>query len=370
MNQREVFKKQVQDDLSLLNDMMSDLSKADNLYKPTNYWQAYERFFLPELKEKGLYNFRRRKNIILNSFGASDLLLRGRIEPRLKFKGSLKIAHFLEKIFTENPFFPLDKFNIIVPENLTPYFYSLVKKKFQLAKLDLGKCPTSFFGNPEDVAEIDSGLWSLTHLNYCSMVADAAAFIEFHDDMCVCELGSGMGRNIEVLAGLYPHATLLLFDIPPQLYVANQYLSAVFGERVIPYQQAVSLKPNNSGTFKDFVRGKIIILPSWAMPAWSNFEIDLFWNCASFQEMEPYVVRNYLGIVKVMSPLYIYISALPKGNYWGTWKPGQGGTKEPVLAEYYFESLKDSYMLKMEYVTDIFLTAAENTSYIFRKLDR
>lgn len=356
---------QVQDDLRLLNDMMIDLNRADDLYKPTNYWQVYEKLFLPELKKYGLHNFRRRGQSILLSFSGVDLLLRGRIEPRLKFKGSAKIAQLLEKVFIENPFYPINKFNLIIPECLTPYFYSYVEKKFQLAGLDLNRCPTSLFGNPEDIAEINGNFWSLTHLNYCSIVADASLTIKFQDEMFICELGGGMGRNIEILAALYPKATFILFDIPPQLYVANQYLSAVFGERVISYRKALSLKPENSDTFRKSIKGKIVILPALIMPEWSFIKIDLFWNCASFQEMEPDVVSNYLSIVKKMSPQYIYISALPKGNYWGKWKPGQGGTREPVLSKYYFDFLKDNYALKIEYKTDTFLTINDNTSYIF-----
>jgi hypothetical protein len=159
-----------------------------------------------------------------------------------------------------------------------------------------------------------------------------------------------------------------MFDIPPQLYVSNQYLSAVFKKRVLSYREALALKPSGEEAFLRQVKGKIVILPTWKMPQWRNFKIDLFWNSASFQEMEPKVVENYLGLVKTMSPESVYIHALPGGNYWGKRKPGEGGTLDPVLSQYYGESLSPEYKLSLEYVTDNLLREKDYRSYIFSKV--
>lgn len=368
VNAKVQLARQVDDDPLLLDKMMRDLDMADDIYKPTNYWKYYEKAFMPELKKRGLFDYRRRKFSILASFGAVDLLLSVKVASRIKYKGCNRLANLVEQLLLSNPFFNINKFNLCSRESLTPYFYWYVKNKFDLANLNIGKCPTSSFGNPEDLVEIDNGLWSLAHLNYCSMVADASSYINFHDDMTVCELGAGMGRNIEILAHLFDRATFLLFDIPPQLYVSNQYLSAVFKERVISYRDAVTLKPVNTADFRSLISGRIIMLPSWKMPEWRNVMIDIFWNCASFQEMEPDVVVNYLDIVKSMSPRYVYINAIPQGNYWGKWKLGRGGTKEPVLCHYYQDSLKEKYEPITKYHTDYFLQKPEYVSYLFKAL--
>ena len=355
---------QVNDDRALLDQMMADLERADELYRPTNYWKTYEDVFLPELKKYGLHDFRRRKFSILESFGASDLSIKGKVVPRIRFKGAEKISRMLNRFLWGNFLFPMSGLVCTSPEWITGYFYKHVLKKFQSAGMELNKCSASLFGNPEDIIEVNGLYWSLAHLNYCSMMVDTARYINFGENMVVCELGSGMGRNIEILAKLYPEATLIMFDISPQLYVANQYLVSVFGNRVIPYRDAVKLDK----TSLDQIKGRIVILPTWAMPKWSALKVDIFWNSASFQEMEPNVVKNYLGIVKKMSPGYIYIDAMPKGNYWGEWKPGKGGTKEPVLSSYYTDSLKDSYLLKVFYETDYFLFTESYQSFIFEKI--
>jgi hypothetical protein len=171
-----------------------------------------------------------------------------------------------------------------------------------------------------------------------------------------------------VLARLYDRATILLFDIPPQLYVANQYLAHVFGDRVVPYRQAVALDIVPAAGVPSEVRGKIVIPTAWRLPSWADVKIDVFWNIASFQEMEPDVVSNYLALIRRMNPEWIYINAKPQGALWGEWRPGRGGTKEPVLADTYFEAIGTQYALEREYFTEYFLRDREYKSYVFARV--
>jgi len=356
---------QVPDDQTLLHRMMSDLSRSDELYRPTNYWAYYERFFLPELTRKGLRDFRRRHRSVLTSFGGTDLHPRGVIELSAVWPGSERLASALNRVIDLLPGVSLGVWGSD-PDSQTKYFYRHVKRKFDALNLSLTRCGTSTYGSPEDLVEIEGSLWSLKHLQYCSIFADVACHTPLPPDVVLVELGAGLGRNIEVLAHLFPRATLLLFDIPPQLYVAHQYLTTVFADRVIGYDAAVTLTPD--GSIPDNVRGKIVILPTFRFPDWAGVNIDVFWNSASFQEMEPDVVTNYLRLVVEMSPRWVYINALPGGNYLGDWKPGRGGTRMPVLERYYTEGLKGRYELRHQYPTDYFLRDADYMSYIFERI--
>jgi len=359
---------QVPDDPALLDEMMSGLRQCDAMYRPTNYWSYYDNHLLPELKTMGLKDFRRRMGSVLTSFGATDYTT----DPIFKFvplklpfpfPGVGRINRLFDGIFRKKleitSFYPADE--------VTQYLYWVVKKKLEGIGADIRKCPTSPWGNPVDLVEIDGALWSTLHLNYCTMWADASQHIEFKPDMIYCELGTGMGRQVEVLAQLYRDATFLMFDIPPQLYVAHQYLRQVFGPRVINYRDAVKLEPGADGNIPAAAKGKILLMPSWRLPAWAHAKADIFWNSASFQEMEPDVVENYLGLATRMRPRWIYITALPEGNWWGGWKPGKGGTKEQVKDDCYFRSLSGNYDLHCRYFTDHILRKPQYVSYIFRK---
>jgi len=363
---RETNDIQVPDDPILLERMMEDLKHCDDLYKPTNYWSYYEKLIMPELKHQGLEDFRRRCDSMLEPFCGIDLLLKGRIRVKGTFRGVHRINTLLNRLVNGLPFLVME-LSGGVPLWITPYFYWHVKEKFDKIGLALSQCPASRFGNPEDLQEIDGGLWSTMHLQYCALFADAARYIGFKPDSVVCELGAGMGRNIEVMAHLFKEATFLIFDIPPQLYVSNQYLQKVFGSRVLPYSEAISLTPDKEGKIAGSIRGRIIILPSWRMPDWSGTKVDIFWNSASFQEMEPDVVSNYLRLVCNMKPEWIYINARPKGCSWGEWKPGKGGTKTPVLEEHYIQALRDRYSLQTAYPSDFFMRTKDYESYVFRR---
>ena len=356
---------QVIDDLELLSIMMEDMNVADELYKPTNYWSFYEKHFLPELESIGLHNFRKRDDSVLSTFAATDLLPKTsfRYKGNLRIRGINRVLKYLSK--------NLDRFNIQIKNNyfkesITPYFYNYVSKKFIEKSFNLLECPTSNIGNPEDKYIVEGTLWTFKHLQYCSMFIDTVNYIKYSEKMVFCELGPGLGRNIEILAQLYPSWTFIIFDIPPQLYISNQYLSSVFGDRVINYSDSKNI---NSDLFNDLQKdyiGKIIILPTWEMPHWSNTKIDIFWNSASFQEMEPDVVANYINHVRDMQPEYIYINAMPEGNYHGDWRLGRGGTKKPVLSKYFKEPLSYNYKLIKEYYTEYFLREDRYKSYIYQ----
>ncbi len=358
---------QVNDNFPLLEKMMIDLKNADNFYQPTNYWAVYEKIFLPELKKKGLKDFRRRRRSVLGSFGATDIDLHAVVDISTPFSRINRIAGqmlngYIErsKIISVNPFG-------INPGFVTSYFHEYVRQKMERINLSINNCPTSLYGNPEDIVNINGNYWSLMHLQYCVILADFLTFSPINDGDVVLELGTGMGRNVEVMAHLFPKSTFFVVDIPPQLYVANQYLQSVFGSRVVTYQDAVELFPDDNNSLPEGLRGKIIILPTWRMPAWSKLKLDLFWNSASFQEMEPDVVKNYLQLACSMSPGWIYINALPHGNYWREWKPGVGGTKLPVKDDIYFDTLKEFYTLHQLYNTDYFLRTKDYKSYIFKR---
>lgn len=355
---------QVSDNPSLLKKMMDDMEQADELYKATKYWIYGEKRFLPELYSHGLHDFRRRKKSVLTYFWATDLKIKPEIGHRFAKKPFVVFAEALNFIFTRSNLITpgLSQIN---PEAITPYFYNHVKKKFTSVGWDIRKCPTSKVGNPEDLVETDGSFWTMSHLQHCSMIADAARFISFSQKMIYLGLGEGLGRTAEILGQLYKGATFILIDIPPQLYVCNQYLKKIYPSRVIDYSNSIKLDPKKTNILSK-IRGKIVILPTWKLPEWQQLKISIFWNSASFQEMEPDVAINYLNLVKKMKPDRIYINAMPKGNTSNT-KEGSRATRRPVKESYYIETLKDKYILSQKYETDYFLWNQPYFSYIFEK---
>ncbi len=357
---------QVADDPALLERMLSDMRQSPAWFQPTHFWHFYEQRFLPELRAQGLTDFRRRHDSVLASFGGTDPYIQPFSPSTRDLLRKWPWVYGLANRLRPATPMPHPRFKNIVAE----HHYWRVKDKFRQLGMDLGNCPTSYVGNPEGVVEIEGKPWTATHLEYCSLVADAARYVPFQPDGVFCELGAGMGRNVEILASLCAEATILLFDIPPQLYVANQYLQKVFEVRVVPYREANALDPmTDLGTAR--IRGKIILQPTWRIPDWmASLKLDVFWNSASFQEMAPDVVVNYLTLVKRLRPEFVYINAMPEGNHHpGAASKGGLGTRAPVLESCYTETLSDSYQLAMTYDTDHLDGGAYgyHRSYVFKR---
>jgi len=344
---------QVKDNLELLNQMMFDLKQADTLYQPTNYWAKYESKMLSELLNFGLKDFRRKPpSSIFSSFGAIDTSL----SPIMRIDEEGKTSKEEKKAFIDfvSKYVQVDLFYTSV-NDATKYFYEYVKEKFEKQNLDLDLCPTSSYGNPERGLIINDSLWTMDHLQNCLLFLDSLKYIEIGEGIFF-DLGSGLGRIPEIVGKLYPDKTIIVCDIPPQLYVANQYLKSVFGNRVVEYQENI-----------EWIEGKIIILPTWLMPKWlEDIEIEVFWNSASFCEMEPNIVGNYLELAKEGKTKYVCINALPNGAYLKK-EQIDSGVIFPVTEDYYKYFMEEDYQLKAEYKSDYFLKNTDYKSYIFER---
>jgi len=306
---------QVKDDPTLLDQMMNDVLHVSELYRPTNYWSFYEKKLLPELKSLGLRNFRRRKNSSLSSFGATDLLPDSQFQ-RNSSKGKLRILNFLIKLAlkdenTRKILFKISKaaLGVNYPDiNHLCYEFAKYYGKNTTAK-PLDSFEASLVGNPEDAFQVNGKLYTTSLLYYYIMYAYCSNFVNFDSINTLMEIGSGSGKQIEVIKKLHPQINFFVFDIPPQLYVCERYLSTLFPDSVVSYKETRKMKkiPTENN-------GKIFIFGNWKIEEIENFNYDLFWNSASFQEMEPNIVLNYLNFVNRQTKKYAFLLELMKGK--------------------------------------------------------
>jgi putative sugar O-methyltransferase len=364
---------QVPDDRELFERLLMLEQQACDLYRPTNYWSSYASAFVPELRRLGLHDFRRRHGSVLGSFAASDLEFSSAVDwslPVLRWLGAAvqtrkvwRVARPVQRA--------LDSFAARVAkpaysfEWVMIYFHALVARKFDRLGINVQVLATDRIGNPAGTVEIDGACWTWPQLNCASLLGDVLSRIDVGAVDTIVELGGGLGRNIQMLARIRPQATILSFDVMPQAYVANQYLKTAMPDRVVPIERSIELDLA-SGEISA-VKGKIVIMPAWKMPECCKVRADLFCNSASFQEMEPAVVRNYLALVKEMQPRWISIDALPGGNYWGEWAPGKGGTKQPVVSSIYSEALAPDYQCIVEAPADYLLRPLDYHAWIFAR---
>jgi putative sugar O-methyltransferase len=192
----------------------------------------------------------------------------------------------------------------------------------------------SRIGGPQDIWERDGHLYTSSLLYYYMRYAYVCRFFDFESGATIVELGSGSGKQAEVLAKLHPGLALYLFDIPPQLYVAHQYLSALFPDRLVDYRSTRGLE-----NVTELAPGAICVLGNWQFALLRTIRPDLFWSAASLAEMEPHVVAGYLGTVNASSE-----NAYLMQNMAGSKKArrvGQPGVLEPTVFSHYQSGLPD-----------------------------
>jgi len=148
------------------------------------------------------------------------------------------------------------------------------------------------FGNPADLVTVNGKSYSINFLMYYVRYCFAHQHINFKGDEVIVELGSGSGRQVELLKKLYPGMTVLCFDLPAQMYLGQRYLEEALGkDQVVGTATTLGWKD-----LSKIEKGRVHCFGNWQMPMVSTIDFDVFWNAASFGEMEPSVVERYLSM--------------------------------------------------------------------------
>lgn len=332
---------QLKDDLKKLELMLNDTKTAPKLYQPTNYWAYYENKFLPGLRATGLKDFRRKRGVG-ESFGATDLLPHRRTFSNMNLKKWYSIPRWvIDRLSNINAIKKAINhvtllYNGISYENFRLHCFDFAKIYGEkCGAKPITKLNVSLAGNPEDVFTVDGKHYTMSILYYYLQYAYCSQFLQFDSINTMAEIGSGGGKQIEVIKKLHPNISFYIFEIPPQLYVCEQYLSAVFPRSVISYYETRKYK---SIPKKDH-KGKIFILPTWKIGELADLNYDLFWNSASFQEMEPNVVLNFLKYINKQCN-YAFLHEQMSGKR-VTSSKREHGVIQQTKTEHYREGLKD-----------------------------
>jgi putative sugar O-methyltransferase len=355
---------QVSDDAALLDQMMADLSAAPAQYQPTNYWAAYTHRFTSELRQHGLRDFRRQDDKVFRAFGAVDFVHK---MASVHISRNRFLKH-LPKAMTE----ALDNWAsryLNVPDGLD--FESYVELGYYFAKhrahetnaKSIEYLNVSLAGNPRGAVMIEGRNYTRQSIQYYLQYASAYRHFAFPASSVVAELGSGMGRQTEIFAKLHPDVSLLLFDLPPQIYVAEQWLKSVFPGRVVSY-----LECRNMQSLEAVEPGKIYIFGNYQMPLLRTRQIDLFWNSASFHEMEPDIVAMYLADVNETAQ-NAYISENLRGGVKAK-RPGDFGILQVTKLEDYQAGLPNMNLVDQTPALRINGKKLQDTELFFKRCVR
>jgi putative sugar O-methyltransferase len=308
---------------------------------------------VPELRERGLRDFRRRGNTVLSTFGATDycpLTEAGNKHPmETWYPTARKLKRWLYVLVRKVR--PLSRIIGSMASAMTGASLAHVRSLLCEYAASYGEknnarplsaLDASTVGNPEDLFYFEGHAYTTSLLDYYLYYAYCCRHLAFDSIRSVMELGSGSGKQVEVIRRLHPHLCFYLFDIPPQLYVCEQYLSTVFPGSVVSYRQTREWLEAPAPE-----EGKIYICGTWKLPQVRNLRCDLFWNSASFQEMEPDLVLNYLSFVNRLTGRFVFLEELMAGHQVVAPRKGEHGVLAPTTLVHYRQGLADFEMVDM-----------------------
>jgi len=203
-------------------------------------------------------------------------------------------------------------------------------------KPNLSQASESSHGGAVDQVEFEGRVFSRSMLNYMNLLVFLKRHVDCSGIARVLEIGGGFGTLGEILLSDPDHTyTYVDLDIPPTLYPASWYLSRIAGGSFVS-----ALDASEGEIDVASIRGKTCVFPTWYLPRIVG-SFDLFVNSISFQEMEPFVVRNYAQHIARLNCTYVLLRNLREG------KPLKRsgiahGVDEPMLAATYDEIFTSS----------------------------
>jgi len=307
---------------------------APEIFQAGRYWKSYEEQIIDEVSSADLSELRSGKYPIFSTFGFNDLVYN--YHPRMPFYVKL-MRKLVRRFFIDN--------RASLPYSLRlddiremAYNYCDIQGQLSNAR-PISSIETSLFGNPQDLFTFKGKQYTMKFLSFYARYCFAQKFTKLKGDEVIVELGSGSGYQVEILKKAYPNLTILCFDLPAQLFLCEQYLGNVLGrDAVVSSEQNI-----NRTDLSNLEKGKVHFFGNWQFPLIKDFQFDLFWNAASFGEMEPEIVANYLSYVG-SNCKWIYLMQARNGKE----SSQDSGVRKPTVFADYNQMLAGRYELVQE----------------------
>lgn len=282
-----------------IREMFNEFEKFRPEILPSKYWDALNRKNLGQLTDSRYENFKR--TVARNYFTWIVNPLNKQMRFLMRESGFWKsLATFIRALFAPRHEY-LKKRHTIYYNVLTNLLWNYVQKNDSDGLLDTLIEPAE--GNPPEV--IRDG--RLISQDLANSVLEYKAIL--HPDVdrrevkTILELGPGYGRTAYVFLALQPSCRYILVDIPPALFVAQRYLTAVFPDRrVFPFRAI----DNFEDVREEFEDSSIIFLTPNQLDLLPDRSVDMFLNISSLHEMRMDQIRFYFNEIERLTRRYFY----------------------------------------------------------------
>jgi putative sugar O-methyltransferase len=278
------------EELARIDDMFCALAEAPGQVRPSRYWEELNKMNLAQLKQEGFDNFKR--TIALNYFTWARILP---WDSQIVFLcRRVGIAESLRALGKALRFCRARYFSSLEQS----FSYGLLTYLLWEYILAGGHSPELLslrepeMGNPPIVAPREDMAVSQDLGNSLLEYESFKEGLPTGEQGTVLELGGGYGRNAYVLLKLNPRVRYVAVDIPPALWVTEEYLSRLFPERRI-------FRYRNFQRFEEvaeqYAQANLAVLLSSQLAKLPADSVDLILNISSLHEMRKDQIEYYFG---------------------------------------------------------------------------
>ena len=310
---------------------LESMKAESELYRPTSFWEAASNRIASELELNGMDRFRSLETALgffVPTYGS----------PGSGFKSEqvARLVNWLKDQYPDD-----SKPQLALNHFLSGRMSALSDYRALLAADDPKQLPylhefsESEFGAPIEQFEFNGRRFSRSSLNYLLGLALLKKHLNGEVPRTVLEIGGGFGTLGEILSkGSIEGLRYIDIDIPPMSFIAQHYLTEVLGENNV----ATFTQTSSSNSIDINFLPKAAVLCSWQIEKLKG-KVDLFVNFISFQEMEPHIVKNYLGHVSRLESQWVLLRNMREGKQLRN--NGLVGVDKPTFGEDYLAMLPD-----------------------------
>ncbi len=276
---------------AILKSMFDCLSRGNSIYLPSKFWVALNDKNLRQLESSGIVSFK--QTIAQNYF----TWIIGRRDKQFRFlvkhTNLLAWPTVLRGLFAHDPTSSLSGKQQRELEVFTRMLWKFAERVDSEGILKRIEEPQE--GNPFKIylnGKLISQDLANSVLEYYSIREKFT--VSNSEKVTICELGAGYGRNAYVFMNAFPKGKYIIVDIPPALYVAQNYLTSVFNDKKIFKFKCFE---NYSEVEKEFLNSDIAFLLPHQADLLPDKSVDVFINISSLHEMKMDQIHAYFKLI-------------------------------------------------------------------------
>lgn len=289
-----------------LGQMLKDIKNSHPLYQPSDFWISMNSHHLKQLNDLDLKNFKRSVNMKYFNWGILGII-RHQLHVIID---QLRVGNF-------EPFFK-SSFDQLIANKGVKHFNllgGLIYRLFVASFYDLNHKE----GHPNDkLIELEEPLvgnpfivrykGKLISQDLVNSIHEFTTIFRYLNKLGskkirIAELGSGYGRLGFVFLKLLSKSKYTFIDIPPALFIAQNYISSIFPEEKI-------FKYRPFSTFAEveteFEQARIRFLMPYQIELLPEKYFDLFINISSLHEMTRDRIKNYVDQINRLTKHFFY----------------------------------------------------------------